>query len=191
MSYYKKIIGKKCYLSPLNPDDADKYTNWLNDPEVSVHLSVFSQMLSLPNEREFLDKTTKEGNYIFGIIDIANDQLIGNCGLVALELIDKTAEYGIFIGDKSYWGKGYGEEATNLMLDYAFNVLNLNNIMLRVFDYNKRGIKCYEKCGFKTIGRRRESKIIAGKKIDVIYMDIIADEFASPFFKTLVKDQLS
>ena len=67
--------------------------------------------------------------------------------------IFRKAELGIFVGEKEYWGKGYGTEATELLLDFAFNILNLNSIMLIVNSFNERAIKSYEKCGFKLIGK--------------------------------------
>lgn len=81
------------------------------------------------------------------------------------------------IGDKNYWDQGYGREAIELVLNYGFNILNLNNIMLNVYSFNKRAITCYENIGFKEIGRRREAYILGKRKYDEIHMDILADEF--------------
>jgi RimJ/RimL family protein N-acetyltransferase len=86
---------------------------------------------------------------------------------------------GIFIGEKSYWNRGYGEEALRLLMDYAFNLLNLNNLMLNVYAFNSRAINCYKKIGFKEVGRRRQARRIQGKSYDIIYMDILAEEFNS------------
>jgi RimJ/RimL family protein N-acetyltransferase len=177
MKYFKKLIGKKCYLSPINIDDAEKYTEWLNDLEVSKYLAFSRRQLTVDREREVLDEWSKKEAQVFGIIDKQTDKLIGNCGLFNTDHTNRRAEFGIFIGDKSYWGKGYGTEASILILDYGFNILNLHNIMLEVFSFNTRAIRSYEHIGFKIIGRRRESKIICGKKYDIIYMDILADEF--------------
>ena len=91
-----------------------------------------------------------------------------------IDHINRKAMIGIAIGDKTFWNKGYGTGAMRLLLDYAFNLLNLNSIMLGVYAYNEWAIKCYEKVGFKLIGRKREARIICGKKYDVIYMDILS-----------------
>jgi RimJ/RimL family protein N-acetyltransferase len=101
--------------------------------------------------------------------------------------IDRCAMMGIGIGEKNYWGKGYGQEALNLILDYGFNLLNLNNIMLGTFEFNQRSISAYKKVGFKEIGRRRQGMIIAGKKYDVIFMDLLAVEFQPLYVHCLLQ----
>ncbi len=94
----------------------------------------------MEKEKELLEKLSKEGNN-FAIVDIEGDRLIGNCSLMDINHINRTAELGIFIRDKDYWSKGFGREAINLLLDYGFNLLNLNNILLKVYSFNKKGNK--------------------------------------------------
>src|SRR5215471_14020805 len=154
--YFKKLVGKKCYLSPMNINVAGKYTEWLNDLELTINLGpLYSRVLNVENETEFLKNLSKDQNY--SIIDLETNELIGNCGFLEVDNLNQTGEVGIFIGNKSFWGKGYGTEALTLLLDYGFKALNLYNIQLRVFEFNKRGIKCYEKIGFKQIGIRRNA----------------------------------
>ena len=174
MKYFKKMTGAKCYLSPISLDDAARYTEWLNDTEVTRNLSISGMNITLNSELEILEKISKEHNY--AIVDLNSDMLIGTVGLTAIDQRQGTAEIGVFIGDKSYWNKGYGEEAMRLLLRYAFDYLNLRNIMLRVFDYNKAGIRCYEKIGFKEIGKRRNAIRLQMKEHDLIFMDILNDE---------------
>ncbi|NLM96203.1 MAG: GNAT family N-acetyltransferase [Halanaerobiaceae bacterium] len=176
LRYFKKIVGERLYLSPINMEDVEKFTEWVNDLEVTINLVLSPYIFSLEKEREALEGLCNEG-YTFSIITLDNDELIGNCGLLNVNLINRTAEAGIFIGNKEYWNRGYGTEAMNLLLDYAFNLLNMNSIFLRVHSFNKRAIKCYKKCGFKEIGIRREAYLVGDKKYDQIYMDILASEF--------------
>ena len=110
-------------------------------------------------------------------MDAATDALIGSCGLMDVDQCNRSAEIGIVIGDKTYWGKGYGTEAMRLLLDYAFRYLNLHNVMLRVYSYNPRGVACYEKVGFKAIGRRRGAITRNLAVHDIIYMDITDNDF--------------
>jgi len=173
--YFKKLIGKKCYLSPIDINDVEKYTEWLNDPEVSKYFISYSQMVSIESEKEILIKLCKGHNY--GIIDIETNELIGNCGYESIDNIDQIAEVGLFIGNKTFWNKGYGTEALSLLIDYGFKALNLNNIMLKVLENNKGAIKCYEKIGFKHIGIRRESSQRDLQKQNMLYMDILRNDF--------------
>ena len=191
MKYFKKMVGERCYLSPMSLEDAGKYTEWFNDLEVSVYLETISSVITLENEKKGIERITSSSNdYPFAIVDKKNNQLIGNCGLHRVNLIQSTATLGIFIGDKAYWSKGFGMEAVQLVLDFGFNILNLHNIMLQVFEYNKRGIKCYEKCGFKEIGRRREARKVGGKRYDSVFMDILATEYTSPYVKKFLNEDV-
>ena len=104
-------------------------------------------------------------------------------GLHEADHINRTATLGIFIGNRDYWSKGYGTEAIRLILDFAFNYLNLNNIELALMEFNQRALKCYQKCGFKEIGRRRKCKFINGKYYDSILMDVLAKEFNESYIK--------
>jgi RimJ/RimL family protein N-acetyltransferase len=176
MKYFKKMIGKRCYLSPMNPEDAEKYVTWLNDMEVAQYLTLASHIINRDVEKETLERFARQGDH-FAIVDVETDELIGGCGLLNIDHINRTAEVGIFIGEKGYWGRGYGEEAMRLLLDFAFNILNLHNIMLNVYAYNTRAQRCYRKIGFREIGRRRQARRIQGSSFDVIFMDILAEEF--------------
>ena len=179
MKYFKQLTGKKCYLSPPSLDDAAAYCQWLNDLNVSRYLEP-SFSLTIEDEMEALKSLHKE-NKIFGIHDIKNDKLIGSCGLHEIHTVNLTAMFGIFIGDAGYWNKGIGTEAASLCLDFAFNVLNMHNIYLYVYSYNKRAMASYRKVGFKVTGKRREGRYYAGKRHDIIIMDILRSEFTSPF----------
>ncbi|MCD4820409.1 MAG: GNAT family N-acetyltransferase [Candidatus Cloacimonetes bacterium] len=181
MRYYKKLIGEKCYLSPINIDDAEKYCEWINDLEMTQYTSLAIQQIGLSKEIEILNGMIKRGSPSFAIIDKSKNKLIGNCSLFNINKLYQTAELGIIIGDKDYWGKGFGTEAITLILDYGFNILNFHNIMLELFSFNERALKSYKKVGFKIIGRRREAILIAGKRVDMIYMDILSEEFKSVF----------
>ncbi|MDO9576520.1 MAG: GNAT family protein [Candidatus Cloacimonadales bacterium] len=189
MKYFKKLIGKKLYLSPICVEDAEQYCEWLNDFEIAKNLLIFNRQLSLEKEKAILNDMVKNDAQVFGIIDMETDKLLGNCSIFCINERNRKAEVGIFIGDKDYLSKGYGTEALSLLLDYGFNVLNLNNILLEVFGFNKRAIRSYEKVGFKLIGKRREAIILGGEKHDELYMDILASEFESPFIKPVLEKE--
>jgi len=173
--YFKKLAGKKCYLAPIDVNDVEKYTEWLNDPEVTKYLVIYPHIISIENEKGFLEQLSKEHTY--SIVDNSTNGLIGNCGFVDIDHINQAGEVGIFIGDKNYWNKGYGREALSLLLDYGFKALNLHNISLRLYSFNERAKKAYEKIGFKVIGKKREALLRGKERHDIILMDILYDEF--------------
>ena len=117
---------------------------------------------------------------VFSIYELATLRFIGVTDLRRMDAVGRSAEFGIEIGEKDCWGKGYGTEATILMLDYAFNVRGLHNIMLTTYSYNARAIRAYTRAGFREFGRRRECVRLGGRVYDEVYMDCLATEFASP-----------
>jgi len=175
--YFKKLLGKKCYLSPIDVNDVYKFVEWLNDLEVTKYLLLYPRIISMENEKDFLEKLSKEHTY--SIIDNYTDELIGNCGFNDIDHINQTAEVGIFIGNKKFWNKGYGTEALSLLLDYGFKALNLHNIFLKAYSFNDRAIKAYEKTGFKIIGKKREALLRGKERYDIVLMDVLYDDFYS------------
>lgn len=182
MAYYKKVLGEKCYLSPCSPEDAQKWAEWLNDSEVSLPLGdeVYTTITLERMQEDVRSIAVKQEN-VFTIVDLKTGAAIGRCLLFGIDAVNRSAMMGIFIGEKACWGQGYGQEATRLLLDYAFNLLNLHSIMLGAFAFNQRAIHAYQKVGFKEIGRRREARLVAGKKYDAILMDILEDEFRASY----------
>lgn len=183
MKYFKKLVGEKIYLSPANMEDIELFTKWFNDFETTDFIGSSNRVVNIINEKEWLENTLKDGALLFSIITLDNDRIIGNCDLKDIDYINRKATLGICIGNKESRNKGYGKEAIKLLLDYGFNYLNLNNIMLTVFEFNEIAIACYKKVGFKEIGRRRKCYFLNGKYYDKIYMDILSEEFVGDYIK--------
>ena len=182
MKYFKKLVGERIYLSPRSIEDLEKYTEWMNNFEVTDYTGRSHQIMTIEAEKRYLEENINE-EAVFAIVDIEKDKLIGSIGLHKVNHFKRTATLGIFIGDKDYRNKGYGTEAIKLILDYGFNYLNLNNINLDLLEFNERAFACYKKCGFKEYGRRRESTYLNGKYYDVISMDILRREFTGNYIK--------
>lgn len=182
MKYFKKLIGDRIYLAPRNIEDAELYAKWLNDFNTTDYTGRSYGIVTYEAEREYLENP-KEDAYGFGIVTLDNDKLIGTVSLEKVDLVNRAATLGIFIGDEEYRGNGYGTEAIRLILDFAFNYVNLNNVKLDLMAFNDRAYKCYLKCGFKEYGRRRKCKYINGKYYDTICMDILAEEFKETYIK--------
>ena len=174
MKYIRKLSGTRCYLSPMCLDDYALYTEWLNDLETTQYLTLSTANITLENEKECLRRLSREHNY--AIVDQKEDMLIGNCGLVQWDQIQATAEIGIFIGHPDYRDKGYGSEAMTLLLKYAFDYLNIKSVFLKVFGFNHRAVRCYEKVGFKMIGRWRSAVEQHGARHDILLMDCLPED---------------
>ncbi len=172
------IEGESINLVPLTVDDAELCFAWQNDLGTILAYGSHPMPTTVEKEKEHLAKLADRKNLlILGIQRRDTDELIGFGGLTSIEWINQRAELTICIGVKDARGKGFGTEATRMILDHAFRKLNLHSVMLRVIDYNQAGIHCYEKSGFKLIGLRREAKPVDGAFHDVLYMDILAKEF--------------
>jgi len=105
---------------------------------------------------------------------------------MAIHLLHRTAVFGILIGEPEMRGKGYGTEATRLMLDYAFTVLSLHSVSLTTDQHNLAGQHAYRKAGFTECGRQRQNRLKGGIYHDTIHMDCLASEFTSPVLADLL-----
>jgi len=179
----KKFIGKSCYLSPVDGSYAEKVAEWSNNLELSLLTGDISDMITIELQRQYLESMSNPGRYGFYIADVKNENVIGIVRLMRVNLVNRSAVAGIFIGDKNIRGKGIGTDATNLLLDFGFNVLNLRNIMTEVFSFNKASLKVCEKCGFKEIGRRRNAIRYGQHEFDEVFLDILDTEFTASVIK--------
>lgn len=157
--YYKKLIGKNIYLAPKTIEDAEKYAEWLNDFRTTDYLGKSGKIMTLEKEREYLE-THIDDEATLNIITLSEDKLIGTVGIENIDHLNKRGTLGIFIGDVEEREKGYGTEAINLILDYGFNYLNLNNIKLDVVEFNERAIACYKKCGLKNVVEEENANLL-------------------------------
>lgn len=171
------ILGEKVALGPLRRDLLPLYQRWINDFEVTRTLAVGLFPMTFEQEAAWYDRPKRDRDAVFTIYERDSLRPIGNAGLHQIDRGHRTAEFGIMIGEKDCWDKGYGTEVARLMLEYGFVALSLHNIMLRAYSFNQRGIRAYEKAGFKPIGRRREARRFGGKPYDESLMDCLATEF--------------
>lgn len=170
------ILGKRVRLRALERADLPKFQEWLNDPEVTEGLTLYLPLSAVDEEKWFDGVMQGEPEQRPLAIEIQNGnawQLAGNTGLFNLEWTNRSAEFGIFIGDKSNWNKGYGTEALQLILRHAFNTLNLNRVYLRVYASNPRARRSYEKAGFLLEGTLRQALFRHGRYIDVNVMSVL------------------
>jgi len=175
------ITGEKVALGPHRRDLLPTYQRWINDFEVRVNLGGQVGPMTREAEEAWYEGVAKASSSVpFTVYEAETLRPIGTTALHNVDHFHRTAEFGIMIGEKDCWSRGYGTETTRLMLHYGFADLNLHNIMLRVFSTNARALRAYARAGFQECGRRRECLRVGGAACDEIFMDCLAGEFLPP-----------
>jgi RimJ/RimL family protein N-acetyltransferase len=171
--------GDKVELGPIQREYLPKYVEWLNDWEVSRFLVPgIPFLLNLEDETDWFEQRRKDKNsMVFAILALPERQLIGNCGLHNLDWKNRSAVFGIIIGEKTFWNKGYGTDATRTLLRFAFEQLGLNRVELEVYAFNPRAARAYEKAGFRRDGVRRAALYRDGKFHDIYLMGILREDW--------------
>ncbi len=172
--YFK---GDRLYLRPSEPADGPLFQRWINDPDTRRTLGSFRPFTEAA-ERKFIEQADEDPNAAhFAIVLHQGDRLIGSTALRDIRWKDRCCEFGIMIGDADCRGKGYGTEATRLMLKYAFETLNLNRVQLGVLAFNEFGIRAYERAGFVREGVQREYLFTDGRYVDHVMYSVLAREY--------------
>jgi RimJ/RimL family protein N-acetyltransferase len=172
------LRGEKVTLRAVTRGDLPCLLDFANDLEVELAgggdppMPRTLQRLEKDFEREVSDPPRDKTNFAIE----AGGECIGTCGLFNIDWTARHAELGIGIGDKEYWGKGYGREAVGLLLDYAFRLRNLRRVWLEVHSANERAIRAYRSCGFVEEGRMREHVWLGGRYVDNVIMGVLREE---------------
>ncbi|GLV58376.1 N-acetyltransferase [Dictyobacter sp. S3.2.2.5] len=171
------IVGERLYLRPLEPaQDNHLYSTWMNDEEIRRYFSIYPT--SDTRGRERLDNLYKDTRHIlFGVALKEDNRLVGLVGLKDINVLNQTAEFYVIIGDRNLHGKGFGTEATRLMLRYGFLELNLNRIQTQDMEENIGGWRADEKAGFKHEGTLREMILRFGKYHSVRVYSLLRSEY--------------
>ena len=180
-SGHEFLAGEAIYLRSLEMADRDRLWAWFADLEVVRYsLSIWQFPVSRIETQEWLDQTIRDKKTLtLGIVERSSGRFIGFAGITGISVVGRSGEYFIFIGDKSCWSKGYGAEATKLIVNYGFAGLNLHRIALTVSDVNVGGVKAYQRVGFVTEGRLRDASYRDGRYHDKIVMSILRPEWRS------------
>lgn len=164
------IQGEKIRLIPMDERDTNDVIRWRNNVRDKF---IYRELFTVESHTKWLNEVVRTGKAVQFIIDAKEDGRIGSVFLRDIDYINKKAEYGIFIGEITAQGKGYGHEAAKLMIQYGFIELGLHKIMLRVLSDNYKAIKSYEKTGFLQEGYLKEEVCIDNNYYDIILMGII------------------
>lgn len=164
---------------PLKPSDVNFFKQWILDAEV-IRYSM-TRFHKISDESQIIDwfQTTLFDSKTFqlGIIDPASKELIGYAGIASINDVDGNGEYFIFIGNKSFWGRGIASSVTKEMVKIGFESLGLHRIFLTASSRNPGAIRAYEKAGFVHEGKMREAFFRNKEHSDKIIMGILRSEF--------------
>lgn len=164
--------------APIEADQA-KFAAWTQDDSYLRLLDDDPiKPLSQASFASFAE-ASGDDNYYFHLRTLSDDIVIGFVVLFNIKWSNQSAVMAIGIGDKAYRGKGYGQDALKLLLNYGFNELNLHRIGLTVMSYNTSAIKAYERVGFVLEGTQRQAIQRQGKRYDLLTFGILRDEFVT------------
>ena len=171
------IRGDKVYLRPFEMSDREAYKRWRADadPMATAEFGYRAPLSDSEVDNYIGARADQQGkpDYQFVICLLENDKAIGNCMLQGHDVRRRNAELGIVIGEADYRGKGYGSDACNALLDFAFGELGLERVSLSTLAGNKAGQHAYAKAGFAVEGTARNATFNRGKFHDVVLMGII------------------
>ncbi|HWH95367.1 MAG TPA: GNAT family protein [Baekduia sp.] len=176
------VVGEKVALGPLRRDLAAAYARWMNQLEVRWGLNQLG--IATPQSQEkWVDENVERGAQRepeateFTVYDRSDATAVGTAGLFHIGHANGTAEFAIALGERR--GQGLGTEATRLVLDFAFHVLHLRNVLLEALEWNVAGLTAYERAGFRRVGVRRGAVMSRGRPTDVVLMDAIPEDFGA------------
>jgi diamine N-acetyltransferase len=172
------VTGERAALGMLRREHLPALASWFNDPEVRRGLA-HRGVVNVEAEEKWFETMTEAGGaprpsaVAFAIHAADDGELVGACSLEEIDHNFLRAEFGIFMGRRR--GEGIGSDAVRLVLDWAFHVIGLRNVMLETYDFNEAAKRAYERAGFREIGRRRDAVLALGRRSDSILMDATPD----------------
>ncbi|HEY0068808.1 MAG TPA: GNAT family protein [Chloroflexia bacterium] len=175
------ILGEKVALGPYDKSIVETYHRWVNDFDTL-------RLGGLPIKPRSLEQliaaferwATEDDSVWFLMYEVSTWRPVGWTGIQHIDLHHRSAEFGITIAEPDARGRGYGTEAAQLVLDYAFTARGLHSVYLTTAAYNIAGQRAYKKAGFREAGRLRDADFMGGKFWDMLYMDCLSTEFTSP-----------
>jgi RimJ/RimL family protein N-acetyltransferase len=175
------LTGRLVRLTAEDPEkDAGAIERWTRDTEYQRYLEVHPiRPYTEQNWRKRLEGELNDRYYAFGVRPLDDERLIGFVALFSVRALHGEAFVGIGIGERELWGKGYGTDAMQVLLGFAFDELNLHRVTLMVLADNARAVRSYEKCGFVYEGRLRLAEHRGGRRQDLLMMGILREEWVN------------
>jgi RimJ/RimL family protein N-acetyltransferase len=173
------LVGERLYLRPLSEADVgEEYVGWLNDPEVTRFLETGRWPADAESVRAWVRRFVgSRTDLAFSIIDRSSEVHVGNVTLNHIHPIHRTADTGLMLGRKNFWGKGYAREAWSLVIDHGFRRLNLHKIGAGVVAGNDASLAVLRSLGFQVEGTLRQQHWVDGQYRDAVRLGLLDGEF--------------
>ncbi|HEY3210787.1 MAG TPA: GNAT family protein [Actinomycetota bacterium] len=166
--------GELVRLRAIEEDDLGQINEGFWDPEVSQHMAI-AWPEAVAQTREFIERARTSDSDVVLAIETLAGEFVGCVGLHGIDPRNRQAELGIWIA-RPHWDKGYGTDSVRTICRFGFREMNLQRVVLRVYETNPRGVRSYEKVGFKEEGRLRRGQFVDGRYVDVIVMGLLAED---------------
>ncbi len=166
--------GSLVRLRAVEEDDVARINEGIWDPEVTEHMSI-AWPEAVAQTRQFWESIRASDSNLLLVIETIAGEFVGVVGLHGIDPRNRQAELGIWIA-RAHWNQGYGTDAVRIASRFGFREMNLQRLHLHVYDTNPRGIRAYEKVGFKEEGRLRRGQFVGGRYVDVIVMGLLAED---------------
>lgn len=171
------IKGTTVYLRPVEDADMESMFRACQDEEILYMTGTrhsFTQDQITSSYQQFRNDPTR---YDFAICLLNTAEIMGDLAILDIDQDNKKAGFRISLHRTNALNKGYGTEAVQLAQRFAFEELQLNRLELEVYSHNIRGIKAYEKAGFKKEGTLRQSLYLNGNYSDEILMGMLQEDY--------------
>lgn len=183
------LRGEKVALGPLRRELIPAYNRWINEFEGAFTLCGRLDPVTLDQRTDFYERASRDPEtWTFTIYETATLRPVGMTWLFLLDRAAHSGFIGIHVGEKADRGSGFGGEAMALVMDYGFHALGLHSVELRVVASNVRGVRAYQRAGFRIIGRRREAVYVGRRRDDFLWLQCLARDFRSPALVDLVDE---
>lgn len=176
---HQLLTGRLVRLAAQDPaKDPEAIERWDHDSEYTRLLSIEPvRPTSTREAKEWIENPRHASAFSFSIHTLQDDRIIGFLIVMRVDYINGNCFVGIGIGEREYWSKGYGTDAMNVALRFAFTELNMHRVSLDLLANNARAQRSYEKCGFRVEGVERRSEGRDGSRQDILAMGILYDEW--------------
>lgn len=178
MTVNAKLMGKRCYLRPLELEDLDgNYMNWINDPVAAKYILGAGFPTNATMMKTYYEDNQPPNAVLFAVCDLETDEHFGNARLGHIDWINRVARYGRLIGNRKYQARGYGGEALLLLLKFGFYHLGMNRIWSAAVVENMPSRKSNDQVGMIEEGILREFVWCDGKFHDAMALSMLRSDF--------------